>query len=155
DPKGEKRDQDGRAVLWWKVDEADLLGIEAHAPDQAAENRYLDFVAVALRCFIGDRDQYLAGGLLVMPARLDRREFRRLIIVDVIADEMSEEELHRYQYGTKAQPHSHHDTSFGMIHAPQQVPRPGCGNAEGAGQVSGEQHVRKAYPDHRIEDDLE
>src|SRR5258707_2710466 len=48
DPEREERDDYRRAVLWWKVGQADFLGGEAHAPDQAAENGDLDLIVVGL-----------------------------------------------------------------------------------------------------------
>jgi hypothetical protein len=38
-----------------------------------------------------------AGGLFVVPARRDGSKIRRLIAVDLVSDEMSEEELERYE----------------------------------------------------------
>ena len=48
---------------------------------------------------IGDCDQHLSGRLLVMPAPLDRGEFRWLTFVDVIAVEMSEQDLDWDEHG--------------------------------------------------------
>ena len=44
-----------------------------------------------------------------------------------------------------------HNPGLGLELAPQHVPSPGRGDAEGAGHVSGEEHVGKSYPDYMTE----
>src|SRR4030081_2725979 len=61
-----------------------------------------------------NRNQHLARGLLVMLAGLDRRELRRLIIVDVIAVEMSKEDLDGHEHGREVKTHAEHDASLGV-----------------------------------------
>ena len=52
-----------------------------------------------LRLWVGDRNQHLGCGLLTMPAALNGREFDRLIVVDVVAVEMTEKALNGQQHG--------------------------------------------------------
>ncbi len=85
-----------------------------------------------------------------MPAAFDRCEFRRLIVVDVIAVEVAEHELSRQENGRKVQAHAEHDTRLGRKDPAQQVPRPGCGSAKRASEISRQYHVRKAHPQHRV-----
>src|SRR5205814_468020 len=83
---------------------------------------------VGFRRLVRDPDQHLAGRLLVVPASFDRREFRWLIAVDVIAVEVSEHELSRQEDGRKVQAHAEHDTRLGRKDPAQQVPCPGRGS---------------------------
>src|SRR6266851_15873 len=149
EPECEERDQHRRAVLRREVRQSDLLGIEAHAPDQAAEDRDLDLVTVGLGGRIGDGEQDLSGGLLVVPAPLDGRELGGLVVVHVVAGEMPEKDLDRHQHGSEVQAHAQHDVRFGSEDPAEQVPGTGRGNAETAGDKRRKQHVREAHPDHR------
>src|SRR5882672_6069522 len=54
DPKRKERDQNRWADLLWKVGQANLFGVQAHAPDQTAQDGDLDLVIVALCRLIGD-----------------------------------------------------------------------------------------------------
>ncbi len=90
-----------------------------------------------------------------MPTALDGREFDRLVVMDVIAVQVSEEALDQQQHGREIQAHAQHDVRLGGKHLPQQVPGPGRGDAERAGDVRSKQHVREAHPEHRTEEDLE
>ena len=66
---------------------------------------------------------------------------------------MSEYQLDGNEHGREEQAHAEHDTGLGVIDVPQQVPGAGRCDAEGAGQISTQQHVRKTHPDHRVEED--
>ena len=59
-----------------------------------------------------------------MPASLDRRELRRLIVVDIIAGKMSEEELDRDEHGCKEETHTQHDARFGVKFSAQRYQAP-------------------------------
>ena len=144
----------GGRSSWRKIGQADFLRREAHAGDQAAQNRNADGEVVRLGCGIGNGDQHLARRLLVMPAPFDRRELRRLIVVDEVADEMTEKELRRNEDGREIEAHAQHDARLGLEIASQEIPGARRGDAKGARQVRGEEHVRKAHPDDRAEDDL-
>ena len=90
-----------------------------------------------------------------MPSPLDRRELGRLIIVHLVAGEVTEKDLSRHKNSGKVETHAQHDLRFGVEITPQQIPGPGRGNAERAGQIGGQQHMRKPHPDQRTEDDRE
>ena len=154
DPEREERDEHRRPVLRRKIGQADFLRREAHAGDQAAQDRNADGEAVRLGRGIGDGDQHLARRLLVAPAPFDRREFRGLIVMDEVAGEMTEKELRRNEDGREIEAHAQHDSRFGLEVAPQEIPRARRGDAKGARQIRGEEHVRKADPDDRAENDL-
>ena len=64
----------------------------------------LDRVKVALLVGIGNADQHLARRLLCLPARFDRREFGRLVVVDVVAVEVAEDHLRPDQHCDQARP---------------------------------------------------
>src|SRR6266436_1736577 len=98
-------DEHRRSVLGWKVGQAHLLGGETQACDQAAQDRDRERIFVALRRRIRNSNEDLGGRLLVMPAGFDGGEFGRLKIMDVVAVEMPEEELHRQEYCCKVQTH--------------------------------------------------
>ena len=49
-------------------------------------------------CGVGKRNQYLGGWLFVMPATLDRGELGRLVIMNIVADEMPDKQLDWKQY---------------------------------------------------------
>ena len=63
---------------------------------------------------IGERDQDLARRLLVVPAPFDRRKLRRLVVVDEVADEMTEKELRRHEDCREIEAHAQHDPSLGL-----------------------------------------
>jgi hypothetical protein len=105
------------------------------SPIRLPENGDLDLVVVGLGGRVGDREQDLTGRLLVVPAALDRREFHRLVIVHVIAGQVSEEDLDRHEHGREKQSHAQHDVRLGVELAAQQVPRPRRGDTEGAGNI--------------------
>ena len=96
----------------------------------------------------------LARRLLVAPAPLDRRKLRRLVVVDEVADEMTEKELRWHEDCREIEAHAQHDPSLGLEIASQQIPGAGRCDAKGARQVRGEEHMRKAHPNDRAEDDL-
>ena len=54
-------------------------------------------------------EQHLGGRLLVVPSRLDRRHFRRLVVNDIFTVEMPEDELGRNQHGCEIQAHAQQD----------------------------------------------
>src|SRR3954466_9440742 len=86
-----------------------------------------------------------------MPTPLDCCELGWLIVVDVIAGQMAEEELHRNEEYRQIKTHAQHDLRFGREFAPQQVPGTGRGDTGGAGEVRSEKHVRETHPDDRAE----
>ena len=55
-----------------------------------------------LALLVGNRDQHFAGRLLRLPARLDRRELRRLMLEHVEARQVAEEELDRDHHRDEA-----------------------------------------------------
>src|SRR5208337_5407659 len=113
DAKGEERNHHRRPVLGWKIGQPDLLGIEAHASDQTAKNRYRDRVFVALSHGVGNGYYDFAGRFLIVPAALDSCELGRLIVVNVVPVEMSKKDLKGDQYGSKVQAHAEHDAALG------------------------------------------
>src|SRR5258706_15476714 len=96
--KAKERDEHRRPVLTRKIGQPDLLGGEAHACDQAAQDGDRERISVALRRGIGDSNEDFSGWLLVMPAGFDGGELGRLMLMDVVAIEMPEVELHRQEY---------------------------------------------------------
>ncbi len=95
DAEGQEWNEHGRAVFGREARQADLLGGQAQACDHAPENRNFDFIVVGLCGRIGYPNQDFAGWLFIVPAAFDRGEFRRLIVVHVVADEMAEVNLER------------------------------------------------------------
>ncbi len=75
--------------------------------------------------------------------------FDGLVVNDIFTVEVSEEELERKQHGREIQAHPEHDARFGGKDPAQQVPCPGRGNANSAGEIGCKQHVREAYPHDR------
>jgi hypothetical protein len=86
-------------------------------PDEAAEDGHADCVAVGLGSLVRQRDQHLARWLLVVPAAFDRREFCWLLVMHVVANEVTEKELRRHQHRGEKQPHAQHDACFGLVFA--------------------------------------
>src|SRR5580704_4616357 len=84
DTEGGERDQHWRPVPRRKIGESDFLGCQTHAADDASQNRDLDFVPIRFGRRIWNPDQHLARWLLIMPAALDRRKLRGLVVVDVV-----------------------------------------------------------------------
>ena len=99
-------------------------------------------------------EQNLGSRLLAVPAGFDCRHFRRLMVDDIFAVEVSEDELERQQNGREVKAHAEHDAGLSVKDPAQQIPRPSCGNAEGAGQIGGEEHMWEAHPEHRAKNDL-
>jgi hypothetical protein len=95
---------------------------------------------------VGNSNQHLACRLLVVPAALDRGEFRRLVVVHDVAGEMSEIDLHGQQNCGEEQAHAKHDVRLGGMNPAQQVPGAGGGDAERAGQKRTQQHVGETNP---------
>ena len=93
------------------------------------------------------------AGCWRVPARLDRGEFGRLMMEDVIAGQMAEEQLHRDDHRDQPQAPVQHDPRFGRCTAAQQIPGAGCDNAHAGGQEGGEQHMRPAHQHDRPGDD--
>src|SRR6516162_5526214 len=153
--KREEGNDHWRPVLRREIGQPDLLGGEAHAPYQAAENRDRDLIVIGFRRRVGEGDQDLACRLLTMPTALDGGEFNGLIVMDIIAVEVSEEALDQQQHRREIQAHAEHNARFGVEFPTQQVPGTGSGDAKGAGKVGSEQHMREAHPQHRTEQDLE
>ena len=67
---------------------------------------------------------------------------------------MAEKELHGNEDRREIETHAQHDAGLDLEIAAQKVPRACRGDAKGASQVRGEEHVRKADPDDRAENDL-
>ncbi len=154
DPEGEERDGDRRTLAAREVSQSDLLRVEAHRCNHAAEHRHRDRIVVLFVCGIGPRKQDFGCGLFVMPARFDRCELDGLIAVHIIADQMSEQQLDRQQDRGEKEAHPHHHTTFRKTHSTQRVPRTCRRDTERPSDVSRQQHMRKPHPDHRTEDDL-
>jgi hypothetical protein len=76
-----------------------------------------------------------AGRLLVVVASFDCGEFGGLVVVHVIAGQVTEKELRRHEHRREVEAHAQHDARFCRKHAAQQIPCPGRGDAEGAGKV--------------------
>src|SRR5262249_35456620 len=63
----------------------------------------LDREQVPLARLVGNREQHLARRLLRLPARLDRRKLRRLMLEHVQAGQVAEEELDWYQHRAQSE----------------------------------------------------
>ena len=70
-----------------------------------------------------------------MPAAFDRRKLDRLIVMDVVTHEVTEEELSRDKYGGENEAHTEHNPCLSVVLAAQWVPRPRRGDTEGAGNI--------------------
>ena len=128
-----------------KVSNPSLAGSPVARGDEAAEPGHLNREQVALARLVGHGDQHLRGGLLALPARLDRGELGRLVLEHVIAGEMAKKQLHRDDYCDQAEPPVQHDAGFGRLPAAQQIPGAGSDNAHPGGQEGGQQHMRPAH----------
>ena len=74
----------------------------------------------------------LASRLLVAPTPFDRRKLCRLIVVDKVADEMTEKELRGNEDCREIEAHAQHDPSLGLEIASQEVPGARRCDAKGA-----------------------
>jgi Cytochrome bd terminal oxidase subunit I len=108
DTEGEEGNDDGRAIPRRKRIEADLARIPGARGDEAAELGHHHREQVLLRPRIGEADQDLARRLLGLPPRLDRCEFRRLIMMDVVAGQVADPQLQRNENGDQAHPPAQH-----------------------------------------------
>ncbi|GCC44963.1 hypothetical protein chiPu_0029060, partial [Chiloscyllium punctatum] len=152
--KCKERSKDRRPVLSRKARQSDFLRRETHARDDATEDRDPNFVSIGLRCRIRQSEQHLACWLFVMPARFDSGELCRLMLMDVVTDQMSEQELNGDEHCRESKTHVHHHPRFGEVDGAQQIPSACCGHTECTGQIRSEQHVDEADEDHPIENDL-
>src|ERR1700722_12288019 len=102
---------------------------------------------------IGNGDEDLAGGLLVMPAAFDGSEFGGLSLMNVVAIQVPQKQLDRNEESRKEKAHSQHQHAFYRKFSIQAVPSAARSDTEGATQIGGNQHVWKANPYDRTEDD--
>ena len=103
---------------------------------------------------VGNCEQHLARRLLRLPARLDRRELRRLMLEYVEARQVAEEELDRDQHRDQSEAPVQHHARLGAMDAAQHVPGAGGRHAHAGRQECSEQHVRPADHHHWPEHDL-
>src|SRR5215472_16971996 len=93
-PEGEEWDYYRRPILRWNALEPYLCRREAIRVDQAPKRRrQCDREEVSPVLDIRPGEQHLGSRLLIVPAGLDRRDFRRLVVNDIFAVEVSEHEL--------------------------------------------------------------
>ena len=67
-----------------------------------------------------------------MPTALDRRKFRRSVIANEVAREMTEKQLRRNEDGREIEAHAQHYARFGLESAAQEILRARSGDAEEA-----------------------
>ena len=114
--------------------------------DEAAELGDFDRKEIPLLERIGQSDQHFACRLLALPARLDGREFGRLVVENVNAGKMTEHHLHRDHHGDEPEPPAQHGARLRHVLITQQVPGAGCRHAHAGRQEGGQQHVRPSNP---------
>jgi hypothetical protein len=102
---------------------------------------------------IGNSDEDFSGGLLVVPAGFDCGKLSRLPLVNIITIQVPQEQLNRNENRRKKQSHSQHQHAFCCELAVQAVPCAGSRDTEGARQIGGDEHMWKADPYDRTEDD--
>src|ERR1700691_2092565 len=78
-------DRDWRPIRLREGGEPHLFGIQGHRRNKAAEDRYLELIAVELRVRIGEGNQDFARRLLVMPPRFDGGKLSGLFLMNIIA----------------------------------------------------------------------
>ena len=146
-PKREERNDRWGPILQRDTVHSDLSSGHAVGVNQAAEGRgKRNRKEVSLVPYVWPGEQDLRRRLLIVPARLDRGHLRRLAVNYIFPIQVPEKELDRHEHRSETETHAQHDARFGVEFPTQQVPGPRRGNAEGAGDVRGKQHMGKAHP---------